>query len=220
MSKFDAFHALEEKKQQRILDAALQEFGQKSYKKASTNIIAKNAGIGKGMLFYYFGSKEELFHFICEYTLEFARHELIGKFTCTSRDFMERQKELVMFKAQIIQEYPLMMAFFESLYQPENAKCVEQYMEVIQTGRQEFLGKLYDDVDESLFLDDIDSERAMKYLSWIIKSYTDELEEKWSSGEMSAAEREEEMKNEWKHYDVFMNDLRLLFYKKNTETEE
>ncbi|MGC4018669.1 MAG: TetR/AcrR family transcriptional regulator [Muricomes sp.] len=71
-SNFDAFHALEEEKQTRIINAALVEFSVKGYKRASTNVIAEKAQIGKGMLFYYFGSKEELFHFLCEYTIEFA----------------------------------------------------------------------------------------------------------------------------------------------------
>ena len=213
-SKFDAFYALEEEKKQRILDAALEEFGKKSFKTASTNAIAKNAGIGKGMLFYYFGSKEELFHFICEYALEFARHELVGKFICTSRDFLKRQKELSMFKAQVMQKYPLIMAFFESLYhRPENAPYVEQYREEIQSDREAFIGKLYDDVDETLFVVGVDPKRVMKYLNWIIKAYTDELEEKWAGKVISEAEREQGLAKEWENYDVLMEDLRLLFYK-------
>ncbi|MDR2043627.1 MAG: TetR/AcrR family transcriptional regulator [Clostridium sp.] len=68
--RFDVFHSLEPEKQKRILDAALREFADKGFKRASTNA----ARIGKGMLFYYFGSKEELFDFLCEYTMEFARN--------------------------------------------------------------------------------------------------------------------------------------------------
>ncbi|MTI95494.1 MAG: TetR/AcrR family transcriptional regulator [Firmicutes bacterium] len=31
--------------------------------------MVKEASIGEGMLFYYFGSKKELFHYLIEYSL-------------------------------------------------------------------------------------------------------------------------------------------------------
>ena len=45
-------------KRQRILDAAIREFAEHGYDKASTNSIVKEAGIAKGLLFHYFGSKK------------------------------------------------------------------------------------------------------------------------------------------------------------------
>lgn len=48
-------------KQQRILDAAIQEFAGKGYNAASINIIARNAGISIGSMYSYFASKEDLF---------------------------------------------------------------------------------------------------------------------------------------------------------------
>ena len=53
----EKFNSLDEEKRQKILDAALMEFAEHGYEKASTNRIVKEAGIGKGMLFYYFKSK-------------------------------------------------------------------------------------------------------------------------------------------------------------------
>ena len=54
----------DEKNQQsklKILNAALQEFGENDYFTASTNNICKNNWISKGLLFHYFGSKDEIF---------------------------------------------------------------------------------------------------------------------------------------------------------------
>ncbi|MGK7378723.1 TetR/AcrR family transcriptional regulator [Planococcus sp. 1R117A] len=56
----EKFKNLENKKKQTILNAALQEFAENGYQQASTNRIVKNAGIGKGMLFYYLESKRQL----------------------------------------------------------------------------------------------------------------------------------------------------------------
>ncbi len=46
---------------QRILNAGLREFSQRGYEEASTNRIAKAAGMSKALMFHYVKSKEELF---------------------------------------------------------------------------------------------------------------------------------------------------------------
>ena len=50
----DKFYLLEEEKQLKIINAAMEVFGKNEYKKASTDLIAAKAGISKGLLFYYF----------------------------------------------------------------------------------------------------------------------------------------------------------------------
>lgn len=45
-------------KRDAILNAALKEFSSQGYDKASTNIIAKEAGISKALMFHYVSSKQ------------------------------------------------------------------------------------------------------------------------------------------------------------------
>ena len=47
--------------QQRILEAALQEFAAKGFAGARVDVIARRARINKRMLYHYFGDKEGLF---------------------------------------------------------------------------------------------------------------------------------------------------------------
>jgi len=47
--------------QERILEAARREFGLKGFAGARVESIAKQAGVNKGLIFYYFESKEGLF---------------------------------------------------------------------------------------------------------------------------------------------------------------
>lgn len=63
----DVFARLGAEKRDRILNAAIEEFACKSYEDASTNQIVAAAGIGKGMLFHYFGSKRELYLDLYQY---------------------------------------------------------------------------------------------------------------------------------------------------------
>ena len=55
---------------QKIVDAALKEFGQHGYDGASTNQICLSAGISKGLLYHYFKSKENLFLSVCDRCLQ------------------------------------------------------------------------------------------------------------------------------------------------------
>lgn len=46
---------------QKIIAAALQEFGEKSYGEASLNTVCKSGDISKGIIYHYFKDKDELF---------------------------------------------------------------------------------------------------------------------------------------------------------------
>ena len=52
--------------QQRILNVCIEEFALHGYAGASTNTIVKNARIPKGTLFFYFGSKKDLFLYVID----------------------------------------------------------------------------------------------------------------------------------------------------------
>lgn len=54
------FEAIREASVTKILDAALELFGSTGYENTSMALIAKNAGVSKGLIYNYFDSKEEL----------------------------------------------------------------------------------------------------------------------------------------------------------------
>lgn len=60
------FLNLSQEKRRRIVRAALSEFAEKGYSKASVNAIVKATGIAKGSLYQYFNSKEQLFLYLFE----------------------------------------------------------------------------------------------------------------------------------------------------------
>jgi AcrR family transcriptional regulator len=64
------------RKRQKILEAAARAFAGSDYHKVATEHIASAAGVGKGTLFRYFSSKEELFVSTLVYSVEVASAEL------------------------------------------------------------------------------------------------------------------------------------------------
>lgn len=54
---FEKFERLPAERQEAIVNAAVEAFGRNDYKNASTESIARKAGISKGLLFFYFKNK-------------------------------------------------------------------------------------------------------------------------------------------------------------------
>jgi TetR/AcrR family transcriptional regulator len=57
----DTFLNLPEEKQNKIFDAAVEEFSARRFSEASINQIVKNAGIARGSFYQYFADKEDLY---------------------------------------------------------------------------------------------------------------------------------------------------------------
>jgi len=57
---------LDPARRQRVLDAALAEFGRAGYSGGSLNVIAREAGVAKGSLFQYFGDKFDFYAYVAE----------------------------------------------------------------------------------------------------------------------------------------------------------
>lgn len=60
----DAFERASDERKEKILEVGTEEFSSKGYENANINVIAKNSGISIGLMYKYFGSKEDLF-FTC-----------------------------------------------------------------------------------------------------------------------------------------------------------
>src|ERR1700754_1149524 len=63
-------------KRERILRAAMREFGEHGFSTGSLNTIAREAGIAKGSLFQYFTDKQEFFGYVCDEASRHTREEM------------------------------------------------------------------------------------------------------------------------------------------------
>lgn len=59
---------LDAERRERVLHAAMAEFGRHGYSGGSLNVIAREAGVAKGSLFQYFDDKFDFFAHVAEYT--------------------------------------------------------------------------------------------------------------------------------------------------------
>ena len=198
----EKFLKLDEEKKSRIIHAALKEFAEKGYEQASTNQIVKQAGIGKGMLFYYFKSKEGLFHYLLNHSLDIFNEQYLSLIPEDSNDLIEKMASISKMKFKLYTEHPLEMEFLgkffveHGLELPETAR--KKYEEIYAISMKKIFGNNH--IDQSLFRDDIDAEKAYRLIEWAIQGYQNDLLERFRNKTVQI----EEIEPMWDEFDDYL----------------
>ncbi|MCR5225748.1 MAG: TetR/AcrR family transcriptional regulator [Eubacterium sp.] len=87
------FIDLDKEKQDRIIDAAINEFAEYGYENSSTNRIVRNCGISKGSLFKYFENKEELYFYLIDTISSQMASETLPDLKKLPKDLFDRVVE-------------------------------------------------------------------------------------------------------------------------------
>lgn len=106
-------------KRERIIKAGLEVFSQEGYLNASTNKIVKIAGISKGSLFHYFGSKKGFYYYLIEYVNDMLLSYMKG-FSLKSNEWRDTLLRFSAIEYDFHRENPLIMAFYKKLIQDLN----------------------------------------------------------------------------------------------------
>ncbi len=102
----EKFFELKKEKQDRMINAALLVFSKYGYHHASTDEIVKEAGISKGLLFHYFGSKIGIYSFLYDYATRFVTLELTQNVEKNENDYFTLYKQILNAKAASMAQYP------------------------------------------------------------------------------------------------------------------
>lgn len=148
-------------KRARILHAALDEFAEKGYRAASTNSIATRAGVAKGLIFHYYGSKKELYLTVYESLTDDVFADLDEALSDAPADLFERMFLISERKLAMFQKSPRRTRFAMTLYTvPEDVRQLvnERAAQTAQTG---ILVRVLDGVDTSRLRADVSLEEAM-----------------------------------------------------------
>lgn len=148
-----------------MLEAAIREFAEKGYGGASTNAIVREAGISKGLLFHYFGSKKDLFLAALDRCLEVQMDYFLRNVkTPYPPDVIDRVIEWGALKLEMVYRFPLMHRLLLSALletPPEVRPEVERRFAVVaERSWRLFL----EGIDLSRFRDDIDKAKAVELL--------------------------------------------------------
>lgn len=205
---YSKFKNLKPEKQKEIMNAALKEFSQSGFEKASTNEIVKNAGISKGSLFNYFISKKELYIYLLDYSMEIIEN-LFGEIDLNETDIFNKIGNFGIQKLRVSQGFPYIFDFLASA-QVEESKQVKHIIEekagiIYNNG----IKKIYENIDYSKFRDDIDIKKAIEILNWTMFGFGEKIVEQIDTFKDSSSLVEKSLK-EW---EVYSNILKAIFYK-------
>src|SRR5690554_7167350 len=98
ITMFDKFLSLDPERRNAILNAALKEFAGKGFDEASTNVIAREAGISKPLMFHYVKNKKDFFLFLYDYCLEILEKEYFSRINLQEKDIFERLRQTYLLK--------------------------------------------------------------------------------------------------------------------------
>ena len=163
----EKFFDLKKEKQDRMINAALKVFATNGYKHASTDDIVAEAGISKGLLFHYFGSKLGLFTFLHDYSVRFMKLELTTGVSSSVSDYFEIRKQIEFAKMQVLKNYPYMQQFLDrcaSENVSEALMAIEKQRNVIR----EVYATLKNQADQSLFVESVSFDKLDAMLDYTI----------------------------------------------------
>jgi len=212
----EAFIALPKEKQETIFRAAALEFAEHGYAEASTNRIVQAAGIGKGMLFYYFGSKLELYHDLIEQTAKIIEG-YFENFLPPHEEFgiIEALWHATRVKLEAYVEHPALFDFLTRFYLHPNELAVSEEtkrrFEELNVRRDQVLGELFARANLSKLRPDIPQERLVRYLNWAMEGYSQDLTNRVRTAQVKRIS-DIDMLPLWEEFDVYTEDLKVLFY--------
>ena len=97
---------LPNQKRDQIFRSALREFAEKGYESASTNSITDEAGISKGLLFHYFGSKKDLYLSVLDHCVRYYQAFYEHRASEFSSDIFDRMLQASALKIEMLRSSP------------------------------------------------------------------------------------------------------------------
>ncbi len=172
------FQNIDTEKRNRIINAAIEEFSLYPYEKASTNNIVKNAGISKGLLFHYFGNKNDMYESLISFVLNKLFDDITSQIAWEERDIFERIKALIIVKIKMSKMYPNMFNFILKVLSEKNTNTIEDVTSMYEkygVNLQNLLSDVYTkNIDFSLFRELQLVDKSINIIRWTMERYAEE----------------------------------------------
>jgi TetR/AcrR family transcriptional regulator len=139
----ETFKNLENDKQQRILETAVEEFASHGFRQASVNRMVQKLGIAKGSMFQYFGTKEGLFHLVFDHAVELVRRSLRQVKQATAEtDFFERIRRSLIAGVHFIDQHPTIYRIYLKMIFQEDFPLRAEFLQQVHLFSAEYLKPL------------------------------------------------------------------------------
>ena len=164
------FFDVKKDKQDAIINAALKVFALKGYKDASTDVIVKEAGISKGLLFHYFTSKQGLYDFICDYSTKYMILELTRTVKKSEKDFFSLIAQITQARIRVMKNYPFMSVFLRSLKAEEDPEALEVIGSSVEDMDRTYRN-IYEKVDSRSLVASSELGKLINIVDWMCEGF-------------------------------------------------
>jgi AcrR family transcriptional regulator len=206
---FEKLLNLEPNRREEIINAALKEFATKGFDDASTNVIAKEAGTSKSLMFHYVNNKRDFFLFLYDYCLDIIKKEYFDLVDLSEKDIFERLRQAYLLKVKVLKKHPWIFDFTKVAVFTDSEAVNNELNEIKKKLKENSLQKFYEDIDISKFRDNLDVEKSKQLIYWAIGGYANQILEEMRNNKNYNVDYEKI----GIEFDGYLNELRKSFYK-------
>lgn len=199
---------LEPSRRDAVLNAALKEFALRGFDDASTNVIAKEAGISKALMFHYVKNKQELFLLVYDYFSALLDQEYFAKMNFLENDIFTRLRQSYLLQIDLLKQYPWIFDL-NKLSAMTNSGEVNQALENRANKKQASCGpQLLDEIDVSKFRAGLDPEKCKQLILWANIGFTNQILDDIRNSPASNFDEKLILAT----LDGYLDELRKIFY--------
>lgn len=164
-------------KKEDLINAALEEFSNNSYKEASLNNIINKAGISKGTFYYHFENKESLYLFLLNMIKEEKIKYIIlktkeNKTSDSINNILDYLKQQAKFGISFAVEFPKYQKLGKMYLQEKGNHIYDKAKENLSNNSDEFFSKFVKQAFDSNFIrNDIPIEHITNYIKFIFINF-------------------------------------------------
>lgn len=204
---------LDSQRRNAILNAALKEFSSQGYGKASTNVIAKETGISKALMFHYVSNKQELFLVVYDYFSDLIKKEYFELMNYDEKDIFDRLRQSYLLQIKLSEKYPWILEF-NKLSRTTNSNEVNEELENrTHKEHSSCYPNLFDEIDVAKFRKGLDIEKCKQFIFWSNIGFTNEILDDIRNSESQSLN----YKLVIEKLDGYFDELRKVFYTSKNE---
>lgn len=200
---------LESTRRDVILNAALKEFSMKGFDDASTNVIAKEAGISKGLMFHYINSKKDLFLFLYDYCADMINKEYLDLMNFNEKDIFERLRQSYILQIELLQQHPWIFDFIKITGITNSDEINKNLEGKVNEKLAQCQEEMFEIVDETKFREGLNLERCKQLIFWANVGFTNQILEDLRNSEITELDYDKVLAD----LDGYLNELKEIFYK-------
>src|SRR5690554_1371685 len=191
------------------MNAALREFASRGFDEASTNVIAKESGVSKPLMFHYVNNKKDFFLFLYDYCMKILEAEYFSKVDVDEKDLFERLRQTSLLKMQVMQKHPWIFDFIRVATLTDSEAVNNELIERRKRIEKNSLERFYNDIDTSRFRDNLNIEKAKELIFWAVGGYAEKILSRVKRSEVDSINFDD-IQNE---FDGYLDELRKVYYK-------